>query len=190
MKYYTKYLLNFCMACVVLLTAMYDGVVAQPTQPHEYQLKAVCLFHFTQFVDWPEEEFRTSQTPLVIGILGNDPFGDYLDKVVQNENLNSHPLVIKRYNTIEEIGTCHLLYINVLNKVQLDQVFDRLKTKSILTVGDSPKFLQQGGMIQFVTRSNTIDLRINIEVVKAANLTISSKLLRLAEIVSPKADQL
>jgi hypothetical protein len=185
-----KYLLNLRIACFVLFLGVHDGIAAQSTQPHEYQLKAVFLFHFTQFVDWPEEAFRTSQTPLVIGILGNDPFGDYLDEVTQNENVNGHPLVVKRYRTVEEIGSCHLLYINTLNKVQLEQVFDQLKTKSILTVGDSPKFLQQGGMIQFVTKSNTIDLRINIEVVKAANLTISSKLLRLAEIVSPNDEQL
>ncbi len=43
--------------------------------PAEYQVKAVFLFNFSQFMEWPPDAFPTPDTPFVIGVLGADPFG-------------------------------------------------------------------------------------------------------------------
>ena len=58
---------------------------AQTTPSPEYQVKAVFLFNFAQFVDWPSKAFPEPQTPLVIGVVGEDPFGPYLDETVRGE---------------------------------------------------------------------------------------------------------
>src|SRR5688500_2932564 len=78
----------------------------------EYQLKAVFLFNFAQFVEWPPEAFPENQSPLVIGVLGEDPFGPYLDQIVSGENANNRPLAVQRYRQVEEIKTCHILFIS------------------------------------------------------------------------------
>jgi hypothetical protein len=157
---------------------------AQSVPVNEYQLKAVFLFHFAQFVDWPPAAFPDSQAPLVIGILGNDPFGSYLHETVRGELVNGHPLIIQRYRRLDEIKTCHILFITGTETDKLEQVVTALRSRNILTVSDAGNFAEQGGMIQFVTEHSKIRLRINLEAAKSANLTISSKLLRPATIVT------
>jgi len=159
------------------------SLAAETTPSREHQIKAVFLFNFAQFVEWPAQAFPEAQTPLVIGVLGEDPFGTFLDETVRGEKVNNRPLVIQRYRRVEEIQTCHILFISSSETNHLDQTFSNLKGRSILTVGDAESFARYGGMIRFMTEANKTRLRINVEAAKAANLTISSKLLRPAEIV-------
>jgi hypothetical protein len=147
----------------------------------EYQVKAVFLFNFAQFVDWPPKAFPEPQTPLVIGVLGEDPFGTYLDETVRGEKVKDRPLVVQRYRRVGEIKTCHVLFISRSETDRLEQILASVKGRNILTVGDAEDFALRGGMIQLVTEKNKIRMRINLEAVKAAGLTISSKLLRVAE---------
>lgn len=155
---------------------------AQTQVAREYQVKAVFLFNFSQFVEWPAQSFQDTNA-LVIGILGEDPFGAYLDEAVRGEEVNGHPLVVSRYKRIDDVKACHILFITAAEAHQLKQVFASLKSKSILTVSDSDNFTKQGGMIKFFTENNKTRIRINLEATKDANLTISSKLLRLADVV-------
>ena len=157
---------------------------AQTAPAKEYQLKAVFLFNFAQFVEWPASAFPETQTPLVIGVLGEDPFGTYLDETIKGETVNSHPLVVQRYRRVEDITTCHILFVSQAEESRLKPILSALKGRSILTVGDAERFSTGGGMIGFFTDHSRIRLRVNVEAAKAANLTISSKLLRPAEIVS------
>ena len=122
---------------------------------------------------------------MVRGIFGTDPFGSYLEETVAGENINGHPLRVQRYNTVEEIGSCQILFINVADKNKREQIIVKLKGRNILTVSDAPDFLLQGGMIRFFTRQDKIKLQVNLEEAKTANLLISSKLLRLVEIFVP-----
>jgi len=172
---------------VLLLGA---GLCAPPVRAQafkEYDLKATFLYHLAQFVDWPPEAFPTEETPLVIGILGTDPFGKVLDEIVQNEVVKNRKLTVQRFSSTEEIKSCHILFISQSEAARLDQIFSRLKERKILTVGDTEGFAQRGGIVRFMTEKNKIRLRINIESAKAAGLTISSKLLRAAELVGAKA---
>jgi hypothetical protein len=161
---------------------------AQTAATKEYQVKAVFLFNFSQFVEWPANAFPEAQTPLVIGVLGADPFGSYLDETVHGEQVNNHPLVIQHYQRVEDIKACHILFISQSEMSGLDQILASLKGRNILTVGDAEGFVQQGGMIRFITEKNKVRFRINLEAAKAARLTISSKLLRPAGIVAPGKD--
>ena len=172
---------------VVLLAGGLDSP-AETVPPPEYQLKAVFLFNFAQFVEWPPEAFPEAQTPLVIGILGEDPFGAYLDETVRGETVNNRPLTVQRYSQVEEIKTCHVLFISRSEAYRLEQILASLKGRNILTVGDAVGFARRGGMIRFLIEQNKIRLRVNLEAAKDANLVLSSKLLRPAEIVAPGED--
>jgi hypothetical protein len=170
------------------VTTVPTDALAQSSPDPEYQLKAVFLFNFAQFVEWPPSAFPNSQTPLVIGILGEDPFGTYLDETVRGETVHDRPLVVRRYRNVQEIATCHILFISRREDRRIRGILDSLRGRSVLTVSDADRFATRGGMIRFVTDHKRIRFRINLEAARAASLILSSKLLRPAQIVPTGGD--
>lgn len=160
--------------------------LSQATQTPEYRVKAVFLFNFAQFIDWPQAAFPDSQAPVVIGVLGDDPFGSLLQETVRGEALGGRPFEVRHYHSVDEIKACHILFISRSEGDRLQEILAGLKNRPILTVGDAEGFSLRGGMVRFVMDKNRIRLRVNLEAAQAANLTISSKLLRSAEIVTSK----
>jgi len=158
-------------------------LAAQAVRASEYQVKAVFLFNFAQFVDWPAEAFPAADTPVVICVLGNDPFGPALDQTVRDERLGGRPFQVRRYQSVDEIKTCHILFISRSEGDRPQAILTGLKQRPILTVSDADRFAERGGMIRFVTDRNRIRLQLNLAATEAAHLTISSKLLRVAEII-------
>ena len=154
--------------------------------PTEYQVKAVFVYNFSRFVEWPPQTFTAPNEPFVIGILGGDPFGARLDEAVRGEQIDQHPLVVRRIRDLGEIGDCRILYIDRSEGAQLPQILAALDHRRTLTVADLDGSSERGVMIQFATENNRIRLRINVETARAAGLTISSKLLRSADIVGPR----
>lgn len=161
---------------------------AQTAASKEYQIKAAFVFNFAQFVDWPSDTFTNASAPLCIGVLGDDPFGDILDTTINGEKVNGHPLVVRRFHKAEEIQDCQVLFISHSEAKRMRQVLDGLKGRSVLTIGEVDGFCKDGGIIRFVTEQNKIRFRINPETAKNSSLTVSSKLLRLAQIVPPGGD--
>ena len=175
------------VAVSILLLAQENVSAGQTGPTPEYQLKAVFLFNFAQFIEWPASAFPEPDMPLNICVLGKDPFGAYLDETVRGESVSGHPLAVRRYREPEGIAGCHILFVS-RDQGNVRQVLDSLKGRSVLTVSDEDRFATNGGMIRFVTERNRIRLRINLEAARAANLTISSKLLRPAQIVASGKD--
>jgi len=172
------------LAALLMLAAL--PICAQA--PTEYEVKAVFLFNFSQFVDWPAAAFGDNRSPLVIGVLGTDPFGAMLDDIVRGETVNGRSLEVRRYQSLEQLGACHILFIDRSQQARLEAILAALKGRSVLTVGDFEGFAQRGGVIRFVTVGNRIRLRVNLAAAQAANLTISSKLLRPAQIIESGQD--
>ena len=156
---------------------------AQSRPSPEYRVKAVFLYHFTQFVEWPDSAFESATAPIVIGVLGEDPFGDFLDETVAGELVRGRPIRIQRFTRSSQIGVCHVLFVSGSQARRMQGTFRTLSGKPILTVGDADEFADEGGMVQFVTSRGRIRLRINVQTVRDAGLTISSRLLNLADIV-------
>jgi|SRR5882724_7212880 len=157
-------------------------------QSKEYQIKATFIFNFAQFIDWPTTTFTETNAPFCIGILGDDPFGKYLDETVQGEKIDGHPLVVQRYHQAAEATNCQVLFVSRSETKRLKEVLAGLKNQNVLTVGEVEGFCKDGGAVRFVTEQNKIHFRISPQAVKDASLTASSKLLRLAEIVPPGGD--
>ncbi|HVU55294.1 MAG TPA: YfiR family protein [Puia sp.] len=160
-------------------------LVAQAPLSREYELKAVFLYNFAQFVEWPPTAFSNSEAPLIIGVIGKNPFGTRLKDIVSGEKVNGHDVSVQYYDNAEDIGTCHILFINLPEAKKREQVLQLLKDRNILTVSDAPGFPAEGGMIRLFTRDNKIRFEVNLEVSRAAGLSISSKLLRLADLFTP-----
>ena len=149
----------------------------------EFQVKAVFLYNFAQFVEWPANAFTAPDSPLVIGVLGLDPFGVFLDETVRNEKVNGRPLVVERYRSASEIGSCHILFISGSEGPRASQVAAALKGRSVLTVCDWEGFVRHGAMVRFAMERSRVRLKINLDAARAEGLNISSKLLRSAEMV-------
>lgn len=179
----SRRLRTIAAACLLVWGSCASGtVLAAPTPA---QVEAVFLFNFTQFVDWPPQAFADPGAPIVIGVLGSDPFGAALDEVVRGEAVKGHPLVIRRAQRIEELADCQILFISRSERARMRPVLATLKGRNVLTVSDLDEFANEGGMICFVVVDNKVRLRVNPDAAKAAGLTLSSKLLRVAQIVGP-----
>jgi hypothetical protein len=168
------------VAGAFLIVAQALGAADAPT---ENQVQAVFLFNFSRFVEWPPQTFAAPSDPFVIGIVGTDPFGSRLDEAVHNEQINGHALTVRRYRNISELDNCQILFIDRSEIARLGQILTALDHHSTLTVSQADGAAQHGVMIQFATENNRIRLRINVDSARAAGLTISSKLLRPAEII-------
>jgi hypothetical protein len=164
---------------LVWLLSVGDGR-AQEFQPTEYQIKAAFLFNFAKFVEWPPAAFAEATSPMVIGILGENPFGDDLERTIRGKTINNRPLVIKEFRSPAEATNCHVLFISTSEKQRLPEILKSLHGTSVLTVGETDRFTETGGMINFVAEGNKIRFQINEVAAKSAGLKISSKMLSLS----------
>jgi YfiR/HmsC-like len=149
----------------------------------EYQVKAAYLFNFLKFVEYPGESFTDPLAPIVIGVVGDDPFGGALPQVVIGKTVQGRDLVIHVYRTGEELRGAHILFISSSERKRLPMILSRLRGASVLTVSDTEGFLEAGGMIQFLNESGRVRFAINVDATGRAKLKMSSKLLGLARVV-------
>ena len=152
----------------------------------EYKIKAGFIYNFAKFVDWPTKAFAAVDSPFVIGVLGEDPFGKLLDQTVQNRNVAGRRIEVRRFSRVEGAETCQILFISRSEAEDIATILKRLKGKSILTVGETPRFRDEGGVINFTVQQMSVCFQINTEAAALAQLSISSKLLRLASDVKPQ----
>jgi hypothetical protein len=153
---------------------------SEDVPPTEYQIKAAFLFNFARFVQWPTNAFAAATSPLIIGVLGENPFHNDLALTLRNKSVDDHPLVIKEFSSATDATNCHILFISASEKPRLPTIINGLKGSPVLTVGQMDQFTESGGMINFVLQGSKIRFQINNDAASAAGLKISSKLLALA----------
>ncbi len=156
----------------------------------EYLIKAGFIYNFAKFVEWPATAFAQPDSPIVIGILGTDPFGNLIDRIVENKKIGARGFVVKRLKwgaDLKELRECKILFVGDSGKAHVDELVQIVKTLPILTVGETPGFAERGGVIRFVLEDNRVRFEINVEAARQADLTISSRLLTLARIIQQAA---
>ena len=171
---------------IAVLCAEGGAAGAEGRMTREYDLKAIFLFQFAHFVNWPASTFPDTLTPITIGVLGNDPFGAGLDEVVAGETVGARKLVVRRFRTVEQVDSCHVLFICASEAGRLEHIHAKLMGRSVLTVGETKDFAARYGIVGFDVQRNRLKLRINVAAADSAKLMISSKLLRQAELVASK----
>jgi len=164
------------------LVALFVCAPAMPA-PSEYQVKAVFLFNFARYVEWPAVTFGSAGSPFVVCVYGDDPFGADLDAVVRGESAGGRPMVVRRLHDPRDGSQCQILFISGSADRELESVVEALDHRATLTVSDVNGAARRGAMIRMMTVNGRIRLRINVDAVRAAHLTVSSNLLRAAETV-------
>ena len=177
------------LAVLLLLGAAGPAPGGPSDEPSEYEIKAAFLYKFAQFTEWPEEAFDDEKSPFVIAVLGKDPFGEVLDKVVRNKRIGKRAIVVRRYKELEKLGTCHILFVPAAEARRMERLNKALHGKPILSVGESKGFASQGGMINFYIASKKVRFEINPAAARRADLRISAKLLKVARIVKDEDEE-
>lgn len=166
------------VACCVLALL---GAPLRAAAPSEYALKSVFLYNFCRFIEWPSSAFSSPNEPLIIGIVGEDPFGPLLNEAVAGETYHGRPIRIEHYRSARDIKRCHLLFVSRTEAGQTAEILAAVTGKNVVTVGENDAFIDRGGMIALTAEQSRVRLRINPVTLRAANVEVSSKLLRVAE---------
>jgi hypothetical protein len=172
--------LNSGILCAAAVLAL-GNLPATAQVSREYQLKAVFLFNFAQFTDWPDSAFANDKSPIIIGIVGPDPFGPALEATLRDESIKGRPLVLEHYSQVSDIKTCHILFVTQSDVRHMGEILNSVKEKPVLTVADSDSAASAGAIIRFSLQNNKVRFRINAEAARVANISLSSKLLRVAD---------
>jgi len=162
---------------------------AQENRPPDYRVKAAFLYNFGKFVEWPAAAFASTNAPLVIGVLGGDPFHGDCERIVANKSINGHPVIVRQIGhpisagqtpDYSDLKSCHILFISASGPGNLPDILDALKGAGVLTVTDNPDhFAASGVIINFVMENESVRFEINDDAARRAGLKISSKLLML-----------
>ena len=171
----------------------------------EYQIKAAFIYNFIKFVDWPKEKLRDSNEPVIIGIIGKDPFGNAFAPV-QDKSDKGKKVAIKHFRSFQELKksnvkdqdvldrqiramrSSHLLFICPSEEESLGAIMDAVKGYNVLTVGQMQGFLESGGVINFLMEEKKVRFEINVTAARRAKLQIRSQLLRLAKRIIEEKD--
>jgi hypothetical protein len=151
----------------------------------EYQVKAAFLVKLAMFVEWPPGAFATAETPLCIGILGDDPFGGQFDEAVRQERVNGRPVQIHRAREVTELLRCQIVFVSPSEMDRLAEIIRLLAAHPVLTVGDHPRFASEGGAVNFIKEKGRVRFEVNRAAVERAGLRLSAKLLQVARVLEP-----
>ncbi len=150
----------------------------------EYTLKAAFVYKFATYVQWPEEAFDSPKSPFVIGILGPDPLSVHLRKIAAVKKIDGRKIEIRRFQDPQQVRGCHLLFISRALEAPAQQAaIKRLSGRNILFVGETPDFLEHGGVIDFGIQENRIVFYISKSAYERENLVVDARFLRVAKVV-------
>lgn len=143
----------------------------------EYLIKAAYLYQFLQYVTWPTDSFPSRDSPIVIGILGQDPFGEAIDRVVEGRRAMGRSIEVRRVTLEEAAAGCHVVFMAREERALLSHWLRRLRTKPILAVTESPWALSDGATINFVMEKRTLRYEVNLESAVESRLEIATPML-------------
>ena len=147
-------------------------------------LQALYLYNFAKFIEWPEKVFAAKQTPLRLCIYGEKP-SDIRQSVgsIEGKQVQGRDVAIRRNATLNELNDCQIVFVPSDEKRWLSEVLRIAHASSALTVSDMDDFVESGGGVGLLTVDRQIRFEFNLDATQAAQLKISSQLLKLARAV-------
>jgi hypothetical protein len=143
------------------------------------EVRAAFLLNFAKFVEWPAVKGEQAG-PLTFCVIGKDPLAEALLRATWGKTIEGRSLVVRQLNDVVAARSCHVLFVSAAQQNRFAEIVAAVRVWSVLTVGESDEFLEQGGIINFFMEARRVRFRINSEAAVRAGLRISSKLLQLA----------
>jgi hypothetical protein len=168
--------------CSLLLGAP-PLIGAENEETAEYPVKLAFLYQFAQYIQWPPEAYENATAPLVVCVVGGDPFDPDLEQELLNHAIDKHLISIRSVKRGANLRFCQMVFVPALQSKQAASVIDSLRGSPVLTIGETKGFAERGGIINFIIEQNKLHFEINLNAAKQTPLSISSKVLALARIV-------
>ena len=161
-------------------------VLAQ-ANPLALAVKATYLYKFGPFVGWPRTIFATPDAPVVLCVVGDDPFGATLDEAVVGQRIGERPIALRRLAAAERQSDCHIMYMAGSAAQPVAAALDAVRGTPVLTFTDEARGSAAKGIIHFVIRDDRVRFEIDEYAAAENGITISSKVLSLAIAVRPRS---
>lgn len=146
----------------------------------EYKVKAAFLYHFIRYTTWPQRCFEDKQSPIVVLVVGEDPFGSHLRVALGDKLVAGRKIVVRNSAEVPEALDAHLIFEGGLDKSERDRLLALCKGRPVMLFGERPGFAEAGAQGNFFLEDANVRFEINVDAVKASGLEISSQLLKLA----------
>jgi hypothetical protein len=170
---------------VTLLFGLFS-VRAGEAAASEAQVKAAFLLHFPKYVDWPANAFPETNSPVVVGVLGDEDVADEFSAMSAGKVIDGHPIRLIRAPTIAQCSHCHIVFIGMRERRGWAGLLSKAAGLKVLTVGESNGFLGEGGMINLARYERRISLEVNLDSIRRSDLKLSSRLLAIATVEGEK----
>ena len=152
---------------------------ASRDQP-EYQIKASFVMILAEYVSWP---WTAGGRSLVLGILGAAADAPLRDSSLFARGVKGRPLELRYFDNPKDCEGCDIVFICESEASRLPELLTRLRSRPILTIGDSPGLAQRGVMINLFREGPRVQFEINLAALRASGLDIRSNVLKLAKMV-------
>lgn len=172
-----------CVGWVLCALTLHASPAEKAAELPEYQLKAAFLYNFAKFITWPGATFKEADAPLVLTVLGEDPFGATLEQTLAGKLVNGHPIQINRAATGSIATNCHILFIARSERERLNDILRSVAAQPVLTVSDADRFAQDGGMINLLLEGKAVRFEININATDKCGFTVNPKLGGLGRLI-------
>jgi hypothetical protein len=166
------------IACAIIVLVEGVPLRAQPDVP-EARLKAAVLSKLPQFVQWPAAALDGRASASVC-VAPPDPFGSDLADLLAGDTVAGKPLAVVRVASEHDVEACQILYVPASGAQRAASMMRRAASLPILTVGDSPRFLDEGGIVALRMIDGRVRFEIDAAAAERAGLRVSSQLLQLA----------
>jgi hypothetical protein len=181
MKLGARASLRWTWTRVLLVFALFIALAAPPAcaQSTEYQSKAARIARIAQVTSWPANKLGPT-TPLVIGVFGDDTITNYLQEAVQGRRLKGRDVVVKRCNAVQEVVSCHVLFISRGEQDRLREILRKTGGEPILTIGETEAFMDKGGIVFLTMIGGSAQFTFDVSNLKRSHLEIDPETLALA----------
>jgi hypothetical protein len=165
-----------------ILVALLLPFIASAQSVPEHEVKAAYIFNFSKFIEWPADAFKSANAPINVGIVGDSSVASSLQRIVRNQTVEGRPITVRQVGRESNLVNYHIIFVGRSESDRARQIISGVQRHGILTIGDSPNFLREGGVINLFLEGNKLRFEINTLSAERSSLKISSKLLKLAKI--------
>ena len=165
---------------IALSSVLLPKGIASPAAITESQVKAAYLYNFAKFIAWPERSFAKADAPLEICVLDDTSFESTLREIVYSHTVDGHPVQVVHVTAVADADNCHILFIPSLQNKQSRALIEAIGSNSIVTVGETQGFLEEGGVIRFAIQEGKVKFQVNLRAAALSGVRISARLLGVA----------
>ena len=168
---------RLAVIAVTLLGASAAQAQSSTQAVPEYSVKAGYLLLFARYVQWPESSFASADAPLIIAVVGRDPFGSVLDATLRDQHIGKHTVQVIRLSQQTFDISAHLVYIAEMSRRDAQRLLDMCQRRPILTVSESQGPLENGAIVRLTEEAGKIRFDVDWTAATRVNLKIESPML-------------